>query len=73
MERSHMEFQLRAILATYRAELRRGQPMDGFRDRARALLDMVEVDARGNSELLAWIAPVRAEVLARVADDSSGG
>lgn len=73
MDRRHMEFQLRAILVTYRAELRRGHPLDGFCERARALLDNLEVEAMGNSELQAWIAPVRAEVLATVADDASGG
>lgn len=71
--RRHMEFQLRAILVTYRAEQRRGQAMDGFRQRARALLGMLEVEARGNSELLAWIAPVRAEVLATDGDEASAG
>lgn len=64
MDRRQIELQIRAIVVSYRIERRRqdGSTMDGFRARARTILDAIEADARRYPDLEARMVETRDEL-----------
>ena len=64
--RRRIELQIRAIIVSYRIERRRRDTatMQGFRDRARTILDGIEEDARRYPDLEARLIETRNELAA---------
>ena len=64
MDRRRIELQIRAVLLTYRIEMRRrGSPtMEAFRQRARSLLDATEAKIESDPELQASLDAARVEI-----------
>lgn len=64
MDRRRIELQLRAIIVTYRIELRRrdSQTMEEFREHARSLLRSLEEDVQPHPDLQIALTEVRREV-----------
>lgn len=73
MDRRRIELQIRAVLLTYRIEMRRrgSQTMEAFRQRARSLLDATETKIESDPELQASLDAAREELDA--ADASARG
>ena len=64
MDRRHIELQIRAIVVTYRIELRRrdAPTMEAFRARARAILDGLDAEVRAHPDLAARLREARQEL-----------
>lgn len=64
MDRRQIELQIRAIMVSYRIEMRRrdSPTMKEFRSRAHALLDGIEDEARRYPDLEARLVETRAEL-----------
>ena len=64
VNRRQIEMQIRAVVVTYRIEKRRrdAPTMDGFRDRARSLLDDLDAEVRQYPELDAQLREARLEL-----------
>ena len=64
MDRRRIELQLRAVIVTYRIELRRrdSQTMEEFREHAHSLLRTLEAEVQPHPDLQAALAEVRREI-----------
>ena len=64
MDRRRIEFQIKAVLVTYRVERRRrdGATLDAFRSRAASILDEIEPLARRHPDLEALLNETRDEL-----------
>jgi len=64
MDRRRIELQLRAIIVTYRIELRRrdSQMMEEFRDNAHSLLRSLEEEVQPHPDLQIALTEVRREI-----------
>lgn len=64
MDRRRIELQIRAVLLTYRIEMRRrgSHTMEAFRVRARSLLDATEAKIESDPELQASLDAARVEI-----------
>ena len=64
MDRRRIEMQIRAVVVTYRIEQRRrdAPTMEKFRDRARSILDGLEVEVRPYPDLETQLLEARQEL-----------
>ena len=74
MDRRRIELQLRAVTVTYRIEQRRrdSPTMEGFRERARAILLSLEEEVAPHPDLQAALADARRELAADDGTSRSG-